>query len=75
MDGWVVRRVSPLLNWSTLERIYPRYPHINDIRILERVRGRTDQSCRWVVVWVVVGEQKGEEGGGEGIGLAEQSGR
>jgi hypothetical protein len=29
--------VSPLLNWSTLERIYPRYPHINDIHILERV--------------------------------------
>ncbi|KAM3569776.1 hypothetical protein VYU27_008140 [Nannochloropsis oceanica] len=32
------RLVSPLLNWSTLERIYPRYPNINDIRITDRDR-------------------------------------
>ena len=31
------RLVSPLLNWSTLEKIYPRYPQIQDIQITERV--------------------------------------
>lgn len=59
--GWVVRRVSPLLNWSTLERIYPRYPHINDIRILERVR-----DCpAYGVVWVLIGDERGKRGEGK----------
>lgn len=32
------RLLSPLLNWTTLEKVYPRYPHIRDIRITERDR-------------------------------------
>jgi chloride channel 7 len=29
-----------VLTWSTLERIYPRYPNIQDIRIMDQ-----DRSC------------------------------
>ena len=32
------RRISPLVNWGTLECIYPRYPDINQISITELER-------------------------------------
>jgi hypothetical protein len=32
------RLFSPLLDWPTLEKIYPRYPNIQDIRITVEVR-------------------------------------
>lgn len=32
-DSFGQKRLSPLVNWGTLECIYPRYPDIEDITI------------------------------------------
>lgn len=37
-DPFSTRRISPLVNWQTLECIYPRYPEIEDLQILESER-------------------------------------
>lgn len=34
------RRISPLVNWGTLECIYPRYPDVDDLSITEVERYR-----------------------------------
>ena len=32
------RRISPLVNWQTLECIYPRYPDTDDLNVSESDR-------------------------------------
>jgi len=34
------RRLSPLVQWDTIERVYPRYPTINDVEMRE-----SDRNC------------------------------